>query len=68
MHDLCVELEELGSALRDGSAPPSRAAVLKAIEPLAVQAGSVLNFAKERVDELESLSRDKLRAAGFDPL
>ena len=68
LHDLCVAFADLSDALRDGARPPSRAACLAALDPLAVHAESLLSFAKERVDELEVLSKDRLRAAGFDPL
>jgi hypothetical protein len=54
----------LGADLLDAVPAPVGAV----LERLLLQLNSCLSFAQERLDELEALSKDKLRAASFGPL
>jgi hypothetical protein len=44
------------------------ASLRPALKRLVLQLGACLSFTQERLDELEALSVDKLRASSFDPL
>ena len=73
MYDLCAHLERLEDAIGDERDDPgdSRRAlrlVHEQVRAARLQAGSILAFGQERLDELESVGKGALEAAEFDPL
>ena len=73
MYDLCAHLERLEDAIGDERDDPgdSRRAlrlVHEQVRAARLQAGSILAFGQERLDELESVGKGPLEAAEFDPL
>ena len=73
MYDLHTHLERLEAAIGDerddpGDARRALRLVHEQVRAARLQAGSILAFGQERLDELESVGKGPLEAAEFDPL
>ena len=73
MYDLHTHLERLEVAIGDerddpGDARRALRLVHEQVRAARLQAGSILAFGQERLDELESVGKGALEAAEFDPL
>ena len=68
LFDLVASVNEFEATVRGARGPLPRAEVLELLDLLGTQASSCFSFLQERLDELEGLSKDGLRAASFEPM
>jgi uncharacterized membrane protein YgcG len=68
LFDLVASVGEFEATVRGARGPLPRAEVLELLDLLGTQASSCFSFLQERLDELEGLSKDGLRAASFEPM